>query len=55
MLIYILSRRRRHERRNDEIDVRDEEEYHDGESGSEGRRPLLGVAVDGEGMEVEVD
>ena len=55
MLIHILTSRRRHERCNDEIDVRDEEEYHDGESSAEGGRPLLRVAVEGEGVEIEVN
>ena len=55
MFIDILSRRRRHKRCNDEIDVRDEEEYYHGESSAEGGRPLLRVAVEGEGVEIEVN
>jgi hypothetical protein len=55
MLVDILAIGRRNKGSDDKVNVGEEEEDGDGESGFEGWCPLLWVAMDGEGVEVEVD
>jgi hypothetical protein len=55
MVIYILTSGRRNEGSNDEINIGEEEEDGDRQSSFERRCPLLRVAMEGEGVEVEVD
>lgn len=50
VVVDVLAFLRRHERRNNEIDVAEEEENDDGKGGANGRIPVPGLAV-----EVEVD
>jgi hypothetical protein len=55
MLVNILSRRRRNEGCNDEVDVGKEEKAGDWERGADRWVPVLRISVHGERVEVEVD
>lgn len=50
MVVYILSFAWWHKRRDDKVDVRDQEEDRDRERGADGGVPGLRRAVDGEGV-----
>lgn len=55
MVINVLPCGRRDEGCDDKVDVGEEEEYCYREGSAEGWCPLLGVSVDGERVEVQMD
>ncbi len=54
-VVHVLSLIGRNIRRNNEEEVGKQEKYGDWERGTEGRSPLLRIAIRGEGFEVESD